>query len=123
MTDPRHVKGSWGEHQAALYLKSKGFAIDERNWKAGRHEIDIIGSKDGILVFFEIKTRSSKSFLEDVQLVSHAQQQRIWQAAEQYMFQTDYGGEIRFDILMILIDRDKIIRIDHYEDAFFPDWG
>ena len=53
-----HILGNKGEDIAADHLKKSGFKILFRNWKWGKHEIDIIAEKDDMVVFVEVKTRT-----------------------------------------------------------------
>lgn len=47
-----------GEDLAAATLEEKGYSILERNWRAGRYEIDLIALQPrDLLVFVEVKTR------------------------------------------------------------------
>ena len=45
-----NLLGQAGEDLAADFLLSKGYYIRHRNWRAGRHELDIIAVQDGTLV-------------------------------------------------------------------------
>ena len=54
--------GKWGEQLAADLLVTKGYAIAERNWRAGNMEIDIVAMKGARIVFVEVKTRSDGGF-------------------------------------------------------------
>ncbi len=56
--------GKQGEEIASEYLINKGFKIIERNWRAGRYEIDIIAIDNNTLVFVEVKTRSADYLVE-----------------------------------------------------------
>lgn len=58
----RQTLGKLGESLAARYLQKRGFSIIERNFRAGHGEIDIIARDHGILVFVEVKTRTSDVF-------------------------------------------------------------
>jgi len=52
--------GREGEERAALRLQSEGFNILARNYFAGRNgEIDIVAVKNSLLLFVEVKTRST----------------------------------------------------------------
>ena len=50
--------GEIGEEVACKYLKNKGFSVVERNFTRKAGEIDIVGTKDGKLHFFEVKSVS-----------------------------------------------------------------
>ena len=54
--------GQEGEQLARTYLERKGYRIIVSNWRHGRAEIDLITTYDNILVFVEVKTRSSSQF-------------------------------------------------------------
>ena len=51
--------GSKWEHAAADYLKKSGYEILETNFRCRIGEIDIIAEKDGIIIFVEVKLRTS----------------------------------------------------------------
>ena len=114
-------KGNLGEDLGVEYLKNLNFSILDRNWRYHHWEIDIIAKKDSILVFFEIKTREKKSYIEEVSLVSKKQQKTIFKAAAAYMQKISYSEEFRFDVLAIILNNTEVI-YHHYEDAFFPEW-
>ena len=51
--------GRLGENIAKDFLKQKGFIIIALNWRHLHYEIDIIARHQNILVFVEVKTRST----------------------------------------------------------------
>ncbi len=52
--------GADGEGLAARFLIERGFRIVERNYRFGRHgEIDIIAEKDDLVIFVEVKHRTT----------------------------------------------------------------
>ncbi|MEK7608158.1 MAG: YraN family protein [Patescibacteria group bacterium] len=48
--------GFFGETVACMHIKRLGFSVVQRNWRCAGGEIDIIGKKGGLIVFFEVKT-------------------------------------------------------------------
>ena len=50
--------GDFGERIAVHYLRLRGYTVKERNWRAGKAELDIIASTLRRIVFVEVKTRS-----------------------------------------------------------------
>lgn len=52
----------WGENIAREYLIAQGIAILQMNFRSKLGEIDIVGKENEDVVFFEVKTRSSKNF-------------------------------------------------------------
>ena len=111
----KHNKlGTIGESQAVDNLIVKGYNVFEKNWRYGRSEVDIIAFKDDLLVFIEVKTRSTTYFGEPHLCVSDAQQRRIIDIAEAYLEEKNLNYEVRFDIIGIALDGSY----EHIEGAF-----
>ena len=87
------------------------------NYRYSRSEIDMIASKDDLLIFVEVKARSNVSFGLPEQFVDEKKAKNIMKAAEQYIFEIDWNGNVRFDIISVIIK--KSIEIEHIEDAFY----
>ncbi|MFN0214255.1 MAG: YraN family protein [Saprospiraceae bacterium] len=120
----KHLEtGILGEAAAADFLEQKGWKIAERNWRSGRYELDIIAwSEEEILVFVEVKTRSGKhpDYGAPEESVDAKKQDQMIRAAGFYMETIDYEWEIRFDVVAVILNQDKVLEINHIEDAFFP---
>lgn len=118
----KHIEiGNRGEELAVEFLISKGFKILERNWRHRKAEIDIIAQDEHALVFVEVKTRTSSNYGQPEAFVSNKQEELIFGAAQSYMEQENYGWEIRFDIVAILVKENtewKNYDIKHFEDVF-----
>ena len=112
--------GRKGEDSASLYLTERGHTIIERNWRSGHLEIDIISlDKDGIH-FIEVKTRRPPILLAPQDCVTYKKQKNITTAAKRYLAGHDFGDiECHFDILAIIIDKDKTV-YRYIQDAFIP---
>ena len=108
--------GSEGENLAAEFLQNKGFEIIARNYRYKHAEIDLITRLENLLVFVEVKTRSSSSFGEPEAFVDERKAAKIFEGAEQYMFENDWNGNIRFDIVSVKTGTKP--EIVHFEDAF-----
>lgn len=109
--------GKEGELIAIAYLVSQGFAILETNWRAGRAEIDIIAQSGQMLVFLEVKLRSSNQFGAPEMAVNAQKQENLIAAAEAYLELVEDDLEVRFDIISI-VNHEKNPEIRHIEDAF-----
>ncbi len=118
----KHLEtGQRGEHIAAEFLEKKGWRIAERNYRAGRGEIDLIAwANERLLVFVEVKTRSGDGFGGPEGAVDARKQDLLARTAGIYMEQIDYDWEIRFDIVAVLLKGETLLEIRHVEDAFFP---
>ncbi len=112
--------GVKGEKIAQSYLKNNNYLILETNWRHGRAEIDIICKKEDILVFVEVKTRTSDYFGKPEEFVTKKKERLMFHAANEYMELVNHLWEIRFDIISILIDNSGNVDLNHFEDAFFP---
>lgn len=109
--------GNDGERMAEEFLINKGYIILERNYRYKRSEIDIIASKESVLVFVEVKTRKSSLFGLPEESVNIQKTHRVLSAAEHYVHETAWEKEIRFDIIAITVG--KKIELIHIEDAFY----
>lgn len=107
--------GGMGEKLAADFLVSLGFTVVERNYRWGKAEIDLIVQREDWLIFVEVKTRSSEAYGEPESFVSDDQRRLIYGAAEEYIFSTDWQGNIRFDIVSVKPKTPP--EIVHFEDA------
>jgi putative endonuclease len=114
-----HLLGQKGEDLAADHLKKAGFRILFRNWKWGKHEIDIIADKKDLIVFVEVKTRSDDYQMHPVTAITPEKQKSIIFAADGYLKRFNIDKESRFDVI-IIIKKMESYEIDHIEGAFYP---
>jgi putative endonuclease len=112
-------KGKSGEDAAADYLMKKGFKIIRRNYQSGRYEIDIIAENDLLIVFVEVKTRSSTAWGEPWEAVNRQKQRKICYGADNFIRQTGNMKEPRFDIISVVHSGEKT-EVLHLENAFYP---
>lgn len=103
---------------AEIELRQKGYKILERNYRHGKSEIDLIAEGERLMIFIEVKTRSSSSFGYPEDFVSKSQQQAIIRAANHYVEESGWKGDIRFDIVAIVV-KQTTIQIEHLKDAFY----
>lgn len=115
-----HNLGQKGEELAAERLKNDGYRILEKNWKAGKLEIDIIAENKDFIVFVEVKTRSEDYCIPPVNTVTRAKQNSMILAAENYIRRRNVDKESRFDIITVVRNGDNTHTIEHIEDAFYP---
>ena len=113
--------GYQGEMIAERLLQESGYKILERNWRFSRAEVDIIAMEEDVLVFVEVKTRSSAIFGKPEESISPKKEALLRDAAAVYMEQIGHEWEIRFDIVSITI-KGNGYSIEHFKDAFFSEW-
>ncbi|MBQ9365371.1 MAG: YraN family protein [Schwartzia sp.] len=118
------VLGNRGEAAAADYLAAKGYEIRERQYRSPMGEIDLIASRDGALIFAEVKTRRSTRYGAPASAVDFRKQRRIINAATWYVEQKGYiDMPCRFDVIEVYAMPDGKYEITHYENAFDTDIG
>ena len=109
--------GEEGEKIAVRYLKSKGYIVYQTNWRFGKLEIDIIAEDGQELVFIEVKTRSSETYGRPEEAVDDVKETAILNAADFYVRDFNLEIEVRFDIISVLMNKNKS-KICHIIDAF-----
>lgn len=102
------------------HLLHAGYRLKQQNWRYKHLEIDLIMMDESVLVFVEVKTRSSADFGQPYEAVSWQKQQKLSKAATIFIRQHHYEGEIRFDVVSILVDQEQQHQIRHIKDAFWP---
>ena len=112
--------GRKGESLAKAHLENAGYEILDENWTHGKLEIDLIAYKDKMMIFAEVKTRTGNYFGEPEDFVDGRKQKLLVEAADEYIYLMDHQGEVRFDIIAILFDKQKNYTLKHIEDAFWP---
>jgi len=109
-----------GEDHAARYLRSRGYRIRERNFRARSAEVDIIAEHDNVLVFVEVKARSSTHFAEPRESVTPSKQRRITRAAASYIGARERRERLtRFDVVEVhLTPEGRVEKVDLIKGAF-----
>lgn len=94
-----HELGRAGEELAATWYVEHGYEVLDRNWRLRSGEIDLVCRRQRVVVFCEVKTRSSTRFGRGLEAVGRRKQQRIRALALQWLQQgTGRYAEIRFDV-------------------------
>ena len=115
----KHEKGRKGEQMAWEFFRSKGFELERKNLRIGHREIDLIVRKAELMVFVEVKLRSTDYFGMPESMISKRQERNIVEASDQYLKHIGWEGEVRFDVIAVVANkREK--RLLHIEDAFWP---
>ena len=123
----RRRLGNLGEDAAARFLRRKRYLILERNYVGKNGEIDIIAKKKKMMVFVEVKTRSTFNGngyeARPAASVDPAKQRRLIRVANEYarrIHKAD-GCVMRMDIIEVYTEtneKTRIRKIIHIEDAF-----
>ena len=96
--------GKWGEDEATLYLENEGYIVIDRDWKAGKRDLDILAvSPDGkTLVVVEVKTRSGEEYQQPEEAVDVRKMRNLAIAANTYVKEQKVEKELRFDIVTVV---------------------
>jgi putative endonuclease len=113
--------GRRGEQLAKAHLENAGYEILDENWCHGKAEVDLIAYKDRLIVFVEVKTRTGTGFGQPEDFVDLRKQKLMAKAADEYIELMSHMGEVRFDIVAILFTNETSYRLNHIEDAFWPE--
>ena len=98
--------GGEGEAAAAAWYRARGYTVVARNWRCRDGEIDLILRAGRLLVFCEVKARTTAAFGYAVEAVTPAKQAKVRQVAQAFL--DDRGGlraigaiDVRFDVAAI----------------------
>jgi putative endonuclease len=108
--------GDYGEQVACTHLERQGYEVLDRNWRCEYGELDVVARLGSTLVFCEVKTRRSRRFGSPVEAVTRAKAARLRRLAVAWLRAHDQrAGEIRIDVLGVLVGRSGPATVEHLE--------
>ena len=111
--------GRQGEELAASFLEEKGYQILKRNQRTPYGEIDLIVREKNIIIFVEVKSRSTEFFGSPADAVNAKKQERIRQSGLWWLHETgEKYEEIRFDVIGIIKKKKSPWEISHWIGGF-----
>lgn len=110
--------GQEAENLAVDFLKNKGYKILARNYRYLKAEIDIIAEFDTQIVIVEVKARSTDSFINPEEAVNRKKVNLMISAANHFLEENDMDVDTRFDVITILSEKGKELKINHLPNAF-----
>lgn len=114
-----HDLGQAGETAAATHLLALGYEVLARGYRHGRAEVDLVVRRGNeLLVFVEVKTRSSGQYGPPETFVSARKKELFRLAATHLQEELEWRGDIRFDIVALTL-LGQGFRVEHFEDAFY----
>jgi len=105
--------GQRGEEIACALLRSRGYAIVERNWRSAFGEVDIIARDGETLVFVEVKSRAGPGFGGPEAALTPWKRKRIIATARAYLNEVGADLPVRFDLVAL-----QGGKVTLYRDAF-----
>ena len=124
--------GAWGEEVAAVYLKSHGFEIIDRNSrphvKDARLEIDIVAweRSTDTMVFVEVKQhRQVSQYARRLRSIDRQKKQNLRKVCNCWRRVNGWEGAFRFDVVEVYGEPDAgRPLVDHIENVeLFPRRG
>ena len=115
--------GDFGERKAARYLMRHGYWIKERNYHAGKYEIDLIAVSLRWIAFIEVKTRSYRAEelsngIPPAHAVDAEKIRFTRAAAARYLREHPTRKRPRMDVVEVWIVDGKVERIRHLPAAY-----
>lgn len=111
--------GAHGEQLACQWLEAQGMQVLHRNWRHGRHELDIVARDGELVVVVEVKTLRDDRWKDPEQAVDTAKRRKLMRGAQALLDTLPEGPELRFDVIAITL-RPEGPRILHIPNAFYP---
>jgi putative endonuclease len=120
MKTDRQKLGSAGEDMAAAFLQKNGYRIVDRNFQAGKFEIDLICLDGNDLVIVEVKSVRGPGYGRPEARISRFKQRSIIKATYLFLNKNPKfkGKNVRFDVVCINL-KVYPADINHYKSAFW----
>ena len=113
--------GRLGEDLAEKFLRRKGYRVISRNFSTRYGELDLIGTKDGRLVFIEVKTKIGDRFGQPEEMINRKKVSQIMRIAQSFILRnkeiaSKYPLHQVDAVCIVLGDDNSLVRLDHYEN-------
>ncbi|EKE06410.1 MAG: hypothetical protein ACD_19C00014G0024 [uncultured bacterium] len=114
------IKGKDGEEMAVKFLKEKGYTIIDQNNSTKFGELDLIVTKNNILIFVEVKFKQTEDYGTPEEMIGKNKLNQVRRTAEMYLvINPDIAKQFdRYQIDAICIV-EETGRISHYENLTF----
>lgn len=107
---PAQAAGGDAEDGAAEFLARHGLQVIGRNYRTRLGEIDLIAHDREVLVFVEVRLRSSGRYGGALESITAGKRRRIAAAARQYLMRFRRVPACRFDVVCLEGDSPLWIR-------------
>jgi putative endonuclease len=110
--------GAIGEQFAVDHLTASGLAVLARNWRCRYGELDVIAADTAarVVVFVEVKTRTTDLFGGVAQAVTPQKVRRLRRLAGLWLAGQDAGWEqVRIDVVGVRIGHGRTPEITHLQ--------
>ena len=88
---------------AARWYERQGYVLLDRNWRCREGEIDLVVARGRLVVFGEVKTRTSDAFGSPASAVTATKRARIRRVAMRWLEANAVRGvSLRFDVVSVI---------------------
>jgi putative endonuclease len=114
--------GRFGEDVAVSVVERAGMQLLDRNWRCRDGELDIVARDGDVLVFVEVKTRSSLACGVPAAAVDRRKVARVRRLAVRWMAEhrdlDRFWRTVRFDVIAVVRRAAGAPDIEHLRAAF-----
>ena len=120
MTQQRINIGKQGEILAQTYLRKQDYILLQKNFRCKLGEIDIIAKDKEVVVFIEVRTKTSTTYGPAYNSVTYSKQKQVKRVALFYISKYNLvNTQFRFDVIGITLNlQTGQHQIDHIQNAF-----
>lgn len=111
--EDRQALAKAGEQAAADLLRRSGLREVARNWRSGRHELDLVCLDGDTLVFVEVRTRARDGMVSPAESLTPAKRRHFVAAARAYLAACGlWDKPCRFDAVCV-VDAGATLHAEH----------
>ena len=122
MSGARRQLGARGEAAAARWYEDAGYRVLARNWRSGAGELDLVleAPSGAVVVFCEVRTRTSGMFGTPLESVTVDKQRRLRRLAAAWLAGREGRPrvEVRFDVASVTVGASGRLVVEVVEEAF-----
>jgi putative endonuclease len=113
----RQQLGELGEQRVGDYLVALGWRVVTMRFRTQTGEIDLICRDRDVLVFVEVRARTSNTFGDGIESVNTQKVLRMSRVAQAYLHQYNWNGLFRMDVVGLQLSRDGELKsLNHIRD-------
>ena len=113
-TGRNQAVGVYGEAYAARHLVAGGMVLLDRNWRCDAGEIDLVLRDGDVLVFCEVKTRTSTLYGNPLEAVTDQKAARLRRLAARWLAAHRLRPrDVRIDLVGVLVPRQGAPSLEH----------
>ncbi|RKZ48886.1 MAG: YraN family protein [Gammaproteobacteria bacterium] len=98
-----YQRGRWAEQTALEYLSARKLKLLSKNFRSAFGEIDLIMQDENIILFVEVRYRSSNHFHTALESINRKKCDRIIATSHQYLTENRGASQLdcRFDVVAL----------------------